>query len=108
MMSQTHVQARPAERSEPIPYRAVGGLRVKTTSKGPNGARTHFVRSRVGVCQLGEEEYFIFSLLDGKPTFADLEREFRARFAGPLSAPQFQAVLDELLEAGILERCRPG
>jgi multidrug resistance efflux pump len=106
-MSQTSVRNRQATQNGPIPYRPTAGLRIKAGSREPGGSRTHFVRSRDGLCQLGEEEYFVFTTLDGLTSFAEIEAEFRNRFAGDLSRPQFQALIDELLEAGIIEPVEP-
>jgi multidrug resistance efflux pump len=104
-MSETEFRRRLADRNSPVPYRAAEGLQITTTSKAQGGGRNHFVRGRTGeICQLGEEEYFIFSLLDGRPSFADVQREFRDRFAGELSRRHFQGFIDELLTAGIIER----
>ena len=66
------------------------------------------MRSRKGeVVQLGEEEYLLFTLLDGQPSFADVQREFKTRFAGDLSRKHFQSFIEELLAAGIIERAEP-
>ena len=91
----------------PVPYRPALNLRIKTGSRDASGSRTHSVRSRDGLTQLGDEEYFIFSALDGVSSFAEIEGEFRARFAGDLSRPHFQVLIDELLEAGIIEPVAP-
>jgi hypothetical protein len=104
-MSETILRDRAARQNVPVPYRAAEGLRINSLTKGVGGARTYHIRARSGEpCQLGEEEYFIFTLLDGRPSFGDIEREFRARFAGTLSRPQFQILMDELLAAGVIER----
>jgi hypothetical protein len=104
-MSETILRDRSARQNVPVPYRAAEGLRINSLTKGVGGSRTYHIRARSGEpCQLGEEEYFIFTLLDGRPTFGDIEREFRTRFAGTLSRPQFQILMDELLAAGVIER----
>ena len=106
-MSETSFRDRFAPQSVSIPYRATEGVRVSHGLKEKTGSQTHFVRARGGgLCQLGEEEYFIFTLLDGRPTFSEIEREFRARFARGLSRSQFQTLMDELLTAGIVEQAQ--
>ncbi len=101
----SEVRNRFVEQSAPIPFRAAEGLHITTTSKGKSGAQTHYIRSRSGeIVELGEEEYFIFALLDGNPTFGDVQREFKTRFVGDLSRRHFQELMNELLSAGIVEQ----
>lgn len=104
-MSETRFHDRFLERSAPVRYRGVAGLRINARSTVGGGPRSYVVRSRGGgTCQLGEEEHCLLSLLDGTRSLGEIETEFRARFAGNLSLPQFQAFIDELLDAGIIER----
>lgn len=102
-MSQARERDLQLTQGGPVPYRPAPNLRIKMGSRDAAGSRVRFIRSPAGLTQLGEEEYFIFSALDGVSTFAKIESEFRARFAGDLSRPQFQSLIDELLEAGIIE-----
>jgi len=103
-MSETSTR-RDADQNAPIPYRAAEGLHITTTSMGKGATRTHFVRSKNGeIVQLGEEEYFIFSMLDGRPSLADIQREFRERFSGELSQRHFREFVNELSTAGIIDR----
>ena len=103
-MSEAILRDRSARQNVPVPYRAAESLRIIPPSKGPGGTRMYVMQTRNGGLQLGEEEYFIFTLLDSRPTFAEIEHEFRARFAAALSRPQFQALMDDLLAAGVIER----
>ncbi|MBS0560131.1 MAG: efflux RND transporter periplasmic adaptor subunit [Proteobacteria bacterium] len=103
-MSDTSTR-RDADPNAPIPFRAAEGLQITTTSMGKGATRTHFVRAKNGeIVQLGEEEYFIFSMLDGRPSLADIQREFRERFSGELSRRHFQEFVNELSTAGVIER----
>ena len=100
----SEVRHRFAEQGGPIPFRAAEGLQITSASKGKSGAQTHYIRSRSGeIVELGEEEYFIFALLDGNPTFDDIQREFKTRFAGDLSRRHFQELMNELLSAEIVK-----
>lgn len=104
-MGETGVHRRFAEEDSQIPFRAVEGLIVKPlpTAKGEHPMFAVRARGRKP-CSLPEEEYFIFTLLDGSPTLADIEHEFRARFGSGLSRPHFQEFMEELLAAGVVER----
>ena len=106
-MSQARERDLQMTQGGPVLYRPAPNLRIKTGARDVGGSRTHFIRSRDGLTQLGEEEYFIFCALDGISTFAEIESEFRARFAGDLSRPQFHSLIDELLETGIIESVAP-
>lgn len=88
-----------------MPYRAAEGLRITARSRGQRAPRTYVVRAPSGdLCQLGEEEHFLFTMLDGKRSFGEIEQEFRSRFAGNLSPQHFQGFIDELQSAGIILR----
>jgi multidrug resistance efflux pump len=101
----SEVRNRVVEQSAPIPFRAAEGLQITATSKAKGGAQTHYIRSGAGdIVELGEEEYFIFALLDGNPSFAVIQREFKTRFAGELSRRHFQELMNELLSAGIVKQ----
>lgn len=108
-MSEARVHDGVVERDGVVPYRGTEGLRVTARSRGPRAPRNYVVRAPNGdLCQLGEEEHFLLTMLDGKRSFGEIEQEFRGRFAGNLSRQHFQGFIDELQSAGIIERVGDG
>jgi multidrug resistance efflux pump len=108
-MTETRLHDPLVEREEPVPYRGIDGLRVTARSRGQRAPRNYIVRAPNGeLCQLGEEEHFLLTMLDGKRSFREIEQEFRARFAGNLSRQHFEGFIEELQSTGIIERIDPG
>src|SRR5688572_30629186 len=102
-MTETRLHDSFVEQDDPVPYRAAEGLRVTAPSKGQRGARNYVVRAPSGeLCQLGEEEHFLLTMLDGKRSFVEIAREFQARFDENLSRHHFRSFVDELQSAGII------
>ncbi len=102
-MSETRLRDSVVERDAVLPYRGAEGLRITAKSRGHRGAHTYVVRAPGGdLCQLGEEEHFLLTMVDGKRSFREIEEEFHARFAGNLSIEHFQGFLNELRTAGII------
>jgi multidrug resistance efflux pump len=102
-MSEMPLREGAIDSEAPVPYRAVEGLRNTARSRG-RGPRNYVVRAPNGeMCELGEEEHFLLTMLDGKRTFGQIEQEFRAHFDGNLSPQHFQSFIAELRSTGIIE-----
>src|SRR5260221_13138816 len=102
-MSEVPLREGAIDSEAPVPYRAAEGLRNTARSRG-RGPRNYVVRAPNGeMCELGEEEHFLLTMLDGKRTFGQIEQEFRAHFDGNLSPQHFQSFIAELRSTGIIE-----
>ena len=87
-----------------LAYRQVPGARVSKGQTGKEGT-DYFLKASSGqLLLLRDQEQFLWELLDGTNSFEEIERRFRSRFGVGLAAADFAAFIDELIEAGAIER----
>lgn len=93
-------------RDDPVPYRRVGTL--SSSKRDPATSETTYLIKAAGadVLQFGEKEYFLWRLLDGTNSVADIQAQFRRRFGGPLTPEQFESFVEQLVECGAVEAQR--
>jgi multidrug resistance efflux pump len=94
-----------SSRPEPsVPYRRVGSL--SSAKRDPaTSETTYFVKAAATeLLQFGEREYFLWRLLDGTNSVADIQGKFRGRFETPLTPEQFDSFVEQLVECGAVER----
>ncbi len=96
----------PTERRA-LPYRRAPGARL---SRGQGGEEAdYYLRAPGGqLFVLGEHERLLWDLLDGAHSFAEIERDFRARFGIGLRHADFMKFVAELADAGALEQVADG
>lgn len=87
-----------------VPYRRVRRV-VISKREGPAGSSpTYFVKtSAKQVYQFGREENLLCQLLDGKRSFPEIQSEFKRQIGAELTREQFDGLLTELLDCGIVE-----
>ena len=96
-------------RRDPLPsYRRVGTL--SSAKRDPATSETaYFIKaSGSDVLQFGEKEYFLWRLLDGTNSVANIRAKFRERFETPLTPGQFDTFVEQLVECGAVERLKSG
>src|SRR5687767_1108717 len=104
-MSEIRPQDSLFEGTAPLPYRLAEGVRITARPLGRRGPQNYVVRAPAGdLVQLGEEEHFLLTTLDGRRSFDNIEREFRDRFSGELSHHHFRSFVEELQAAGVIAR----
>jgi putative peptide zinc metalloprotease protein len=87
-----------------VPYRRVRDLVISKRDTPAGSSPIYFVKTAAKqVYQLGQEEHLLCALLDGKRPFAELQSEFKRQIGGELTREQFDGLLTELLECGIVE-----
>ncbi len=92
----------PDER-RPLPYRRAPGARL--SSGGTDDEPEYFLRVPGGqLLVLREQERFLWELLDGTCSSAEIGRRFRARFGTGLAPDDFPNFIADLLAAGAIER----
>ena len=91
-------------RGQAAAYRRVKHL-VISKREGPAGSGpTYFVKtSAKQVYQFGEEEHLLCQLLDGKRSLPEIQAEFKRQIGADLGKEQFDGLVTELLECGIIE-----
>lgn len=97
----------PYRRDASVPFRRVGTL--SSTERDPESSETaYFIKtSGKDVLQFGEKEYFLWRLLDGTNSIADIQTKFKARFGTPLTPDQFDSFVNQLVECGAVEPYSP-
>ncbi|MEM6415811.1 MAG: HlyD family efflux transporter periplasmic adaptor subunit [Pseudomonadota bacterium] len=88
----------------PIGYCIRAGAEFTSSTDPETGAEKFFVKDRQtdDLFHLGAEEFFICQWLDGTASFSQIQSAFLARFGKSLSRDQFEAMLRELSNAGLL------
>jgi multidrug resistance efflux pump len=87
-----------------VPYRCVRDLVISKREAPAGASPIYFVKTAAKqVYQLGQEEHLLCQLLDGKRPFPALQAEFKRQIGSELTREQFDGLLSELLECGIIE-----
>lgn len=94
----------------PLPYRWRPDVNVTSAADAKSGTRNYFARiANTGeVFELGEQEMFICSRLDGRVSFSELTTSLQARFDTQISFDAFRQFAERLVEMAIVERVAPG
>ncbi len=95
-------------RRDAVPFRRIGTL--SSTKRDPATSDTaYFIKaSGTDVLQFGEREYFLWRLLDGTNSLADIQGKFRERFGATLTPQQFDSFVDQLVDCGAVEAHQAG
>jgi multidrug resistance efflux pump len=97
-----------AERRQPsVPFRRIGTL--SSSKRDPATSESAYLIKATGsdVLQFGEEEYFLWRLLDGANSVADIQAKFSGRFGTALTGEQLDSFVRQLVECGAAERLTP-
>src|SRR5579883_1095862 len=90
-------------REDAAPYRRVGAL--SSAKRDPATSETTYFIKAAGpdLLEFGEREYFLWRLLDGTNSLADIQTKFQGRFGTALTPEQFQSFVEQLIECGAVE-----
>src|SRR5688572_29606465 len=97
----------PSRRDVSVSYRRVGTL--GSSRRDPATSETTYLIKTSGkdVLQFGEKEYFLWRLLDGTNSTAEIQSKFAGRFGAPLTPEQFDSFVEQLVACGAIEVQKP-
>ena len=91
---------------QPLPYRLRSDSVVTSSIDPKSSERKYFIRAAKNgeVYEVGEEELFLASRLDGRVSFVELSTSFKARFNTDISLEPFTQFAERLVDMGVTER----
>jgi multidrug resistance efflux pump len=94
---------------EPLPFRFRSDVTVTSSLDAKSSERKYFLRITKSndVFELGEEEFFICSRLDGRVSFVELATSLKARFGTDITFEPFHQFAERLVDMGVIERVAP-
>lgn len=90
--------------NRPIPYRHAADVSVSADRKGSESR--FFLRTASGaVFAFGEHEHFLWKSLDGRASFAEVERSFDSQFCLKLTPGDLSGFIAQGVHCGLIEHC---
>ncbi|ADM09558.1 hypothetical protein PB2503_07504 [Parvularcula bermudensis HTCC2503] len=88
----------------PLPYRLRPDVTVSQSTDVVDGRKRFYLKTPEGkIFEVGEEEYFFCTRLDGRVSFVELKAAFEAQFDTTLTLNNFTAFAQELMGMGIIQ-----
>ncbi len=89
---------------QPIPYRQAADISVSTGEEGSE-SRFFLKTPSGGIFTFGEHEHFLWTSLDGRASFLDIEQRFFAKFSLDITPRHLAEFITHGVEGGLIQHC---